>query len=682
VSLRNINIIDGNSVYGAAIFNRRSDLTLDSCNVQNNTGYGIYNDYGNLTISSSDLSNNSANSNLGGGLYNVSGSVVIDNSKFDNNAYSGIYNNSGSLTISNSQINSTRLANSKSYAIYNGSGQFELTDSVLKYNAQYGVYNNSNSGVNTIVNCDISNNTSSGFYINTGTVKIDHSTFLSNNNGIEMGTSSNVSISNSLIGNSSQYGITTKGTVDAYSCTIAGSAMKDVNSNAGVVMMYNTIAPSIATSNSGIVSGFYNLSSYDSWSSGTGNVTYNSEAPLFVDAENSDFHLAENSQAIDKGNNVYAVDTAGNALTVDLADAPRIQGTKIDIGAYEFDVQNLLATPEISLATDNDSIIVTISEVENATGYQIEYALNEDFTDSSVVDAQAGENVLESLTQGQTYYVRALALGDDFYSDSDYSAVQSVLLDFVPPAAPAIAVDVNGADCVTVTVSETDNAVGYCIQYSTNENFTRSTIVDVDAGEIVFRGLNPATTYYFRAYAYSDQGLNSEFSPVETVTLPAAPTLTLDVPTEFAVTADGTTVNAVWAEVKNASSYTITYSVNGSSVRTTITDIPETTFSFIGAPGSTYAVQVKANGTGDYSDSEYCESQSVFVKIPLSGLTLSTTSPEVDTVIAASFDKSDVTADYQWYSGTEIIDGATDSSFTVTTDQIGQTITCVVTGTG
>jgi hypothetical protein len=60
---------------------------------------------------------------------------------------------------------------------------------------------------------------------------------------------------------------------------------------------------------------------------GVGNFT---NAPLFADAANGDFHLLANSPCINAGNNVYVTSST------DLDGNPRISGGTVDVGAYEF----------------------------------------------------------------------------------------------------------------------------------------------------------------------------------------------------------------------------------------------------------------------------------------------------------------------------------------------------------
>src|SRR5699024_6437241 len=58
--------------------------------------------------------------------------------------------------------------------------------------------------------------------------------------------------------------------------------------------------------------------------------------PLFTEAANDDYTLADNSPAINAGNNTYYTDAGGDlANDLDLAGNPRLVGANIDMGAYE-----------------------------------------------------------------------------------------------------------------------------------------------------------------------------------------------------------------------------------------------------------------------------------------------------------------------------------------------------------
>ena len=62
----------------------------------------------------------------------------------------------------------------------------------------------------------------------------------------------------------------------------------------------------------------------------SGDLTSFTNAPLFVDTTGSDFHLQPNSPCINAGNNSYVTNKN------DLDGNPRIVGSAVDVGAYEF----------------------------------------------------------------------------------------------------------------------------------------------------------------------------------------------------------------------------------------------------------------------------------------------------------------------------------------------------------
>ena len=79
------------------------------------------------------------------------------------------------------------------------------------------------------------------------------------------------------------------------------------------------------------VHGYENIAVYDK-------VTMIEDDPLFVDAENQDFHLSFGSPAINSG----TIDTTGLMLSLtDLDGNQRIIGGRIDMGCYESDITSL-----------------------------------------------------------------------------------------------------------------------------------------------------------------------------------------------------------------------------------------------------------------------------------------------------------------------------------------------------
>ncbi|MBR0238069.1 MAG: right-handed parallel beta-helix repeat-containing protein [Thermoguttaceae bacterium] len=85
-----------------------------------------------------------------------------------------------------------------------------------------------------------------------------------------------------------------------------------------------------------------------------------------------------------------------------------------------------LQSPTLTVQTlDSNSVTVTVGEVDNASGYTLEYATRDDFSDATSQDVSAGSTVITGLNANTTYYFRTFAIGSDDYSNSDYSETAS-----------------------------------------------------------------------------------------------------------------------------------------------------------------------------------------------------------------------------------------------------------------
>ena len=94
-----------------------------------------------------------------------------------------------------------------------------------------------------------------------------------------------------------------------------------------------------------------------------------------------------------------------------------------------------------------------------------------------------------------------------------------------------------------------------------------------------------------------------------------------------------------------------------------------------------YKLKIVATGKDNYTGMVEHILTSV-VKAELTGILLSTDSPQVDAPITATLLPNGATADYQWYRGTTPITGATEISYTPDVDDVGYVLKIVVTGTG
>ena len=115
----------------------------------------------------------------------------------------------------------------------------------------------------------------------------------------------------------------------------------------GTANAYNTLSSVAAWSNAGVAD--------------VVNFAYDATQPLFKDAANGNYTLADDSQALDRGDDEYAVAADGTALTTDLAGNDRVVGTAVDLGAYEFQVEAVSsafadAFDELDFFVDEDEL--------------------------------------------------------------------------------------------------------------------------------------------------------------------------------------------------------------------------------------------------------------------------------------------------------------------------------------
>ncbi|MBQ2850476.1 MAG: hypothetical protein IJE77_08335, partial [Thermoguttaceae bacterium] len=167
-----------------------------------------------------------------------------------------------------------------------------------------------------------------------------------------------------IAGNSGSYGgafYGEAGTATFVNATLTGNS---ATKNGGGIYEYSastTLCNAIVAQNApndvriaskASIVGRNSLSSFTAWNAGEKNYVYNASLPLFVDAANGDYALADGSQAINKGNDAYAVDAEGNALQTDLAGRARLVGA-VDLGAYEY---RALETPSLVVTTNLDVV--------------------------------------------------------------------------------------------------------------------------------------------------------------------------------------------------------------------------------------------------------------------------------------------------------------------------------------
>ena len=382
----------------------------------------------------------------------------------------------------------------------------------------------------------------------------------------------------------------------------------------------------------------------------------------------------------------------GSFYAVTAADLGyRIRCTVIGSGDY-FQTQSatttepvapivLSAPTDLTLAAEGSTIKATWSAVEHATGYTAQYKLSTD--DGNVetnwknldVDVDALTGTFTGVA-GKTYDVRVQALGDlaDGYSDSDYCSEKSILI-----RTPITGLKLTDNPTVGTTITPTLAPTGATASYTWTCNGETS------EGETFV----VTTEHIGQTITCVAIGTGDYIGTVSSTTT-VIPAMPLNDLTSLDLEAVGTTVTVSWTDNNNegnTSSYTVEYQADGDNSWTSVIvgADEDLSYTFTGAPDTTYNVQVKANGEGIYSDSDFSE-KSILIGTVLTGLTLSTYKPEVGQTITTTLAPTGATADYQWYrivDGQEQkIDNETNSFYKLTTDDIGSTITCVATGTG
>ncbi|AKE63695.1 Alkaline phosphatase [Microcystis aeruginosa NIES-2549] len=309
---------------GGAIYNTSSNPTINSTtfsqNSANSDGGAIYNYYSSPTLTDITFTNNSSVNGSGGAVYNTYyTTATLTNANFNlnsaNNGFGGAIYGSSSSVINLTQNNFQQNSASSGGAIYNSSSSSNLTNVSFSQNAASSnggaIYSTSSSSTQTNVTFSRNNAISQG-----GAIWIN-------------GSGANTLVNTSFYGNASSSGsaIFNSGTAPTLRNSI-------IWGHGGTAIVGS---PTITNS---IVQGGY---------TGTGNVTVDPlttpATAIFVDPNFDDLRLKSGSPAIDAGSNTFLpadsrdLDKDGNTtepLSQDLGNNPRVNGTTVDIGAYEF----------------------------------------------------------------------------------------------------------------------------------------------------------------------------------------------------------------------------------------------------------------------------------------------------------------------------------------------------------
>ena len=425
-------VFSGNSslYYGGGICNFEGTLTLTGSTFLENSGIGgggICNFEGTLTLTDSTLSKNS---NVG--IYNHKGSLTLINSTLSENTAGsggGIYNNGGVVTITTS-IFVYNTASDEGGAIYNYNyddyhvdhGTITITESVFTHNIAHqkgGGISNTYFSVMSITDSIFSDNfapfgggISNDFY---GTLTLSNSVILENTASRRGGgifTSWITLLTNCTVSRNSadQSG--------AGICYYAsGEALSIINS----IVALNTPGEDIYYEGDSSITACNSLSSFTDWTESSNCLVFDPSLPLFEDAENGDYTLAQYSQAVNKGDNSY-VETE-----TDLAGNQRIVNEIVDLGAYE---RQELAPAVILTGTKSYYVSYGANRhrldweaVPDALAYELAYST--DGLNWTRIKTEETFAIVTGLTYGDEISYRVRALGEGVFIDSDWSEVKT-----------------------------------------------------------------------------------------------------------------------------------------------------------------------------------------------------------------------------------------------------------------
>ena len=357
--------------YGGGIYIYYGNVNLTNSAISGNSagdGGGIIKFGGNLTLTNSTVSGNSATYD-GGGIYNVSGgTVTLDNSTVSSNSAKfgsggGIYITSGTATLTNSTVSGNSDYSSRSGGIaISGPGSANLINSTISAN-RGGIYTNNTTSIAKLTNSTVSSNVGNGIHINYG----------------------NVNLINSTVSNNQGYGIFISGGPNGIgTATLTNSIVANNSNNNCNYAAYTTDYD--YNLDSGSSCGFTQLHSLSSTDPLLGPLA-NNGGPTQTHA------LLAGSPAINRiPSSPSSVNGCGTSINTDQrgVSRPQPQGGACDIGAFEYDfceinITSLTATSSILWPPNHQMIPVTI--------YVYTTTCNQEPTTCKITDVTSNEAV-------------------------------------------------------------------------------------------------------------------------------------------------------------------------------------------------------------------------------------------------------------------------------------------------
>jgi hypothetical protein len=254
----------------------------------------------------------------------------------------------------------------------------------------------------------------------------------------------------------------------------------------------------------------------------------------FQDMDSYNLLLRDYSPAIGSGalmEGLPSTDFLGNLR-------PNPEGSNPDIGAYEHILGSPIPIKVVLESPANESSNVLIDPIlqwkvlTNADYYSVQISTEPYFSNVlfTLENVESSSIAVEGLSYSQTYFWRVNATnesGTGAWSDAwSFSTL-------VPPAAPELAIPVDGSINLPATTELSWNEVSlasyYSVQVSTQEDFSeiQFEIQNIEGITVNVSGLDYSTLYYWRVNASNEAGTSpwSEAWSLTTLVPPGAPQL-------------------------------------------------------------------------------------------------------------------------------------------------------------
>ena len=347
------------------------------------------------------------------------------------------------------------------------------------------------------------------------------------------------------------------------------------------------------------------------------------EAPTSVNASRSNGDIAVSWSAVDgaTGYDVeYSTDDkatwtsaatnqAGTSYTLSNADTTKTYVIRVravnDAGESDWTDSDSVspAAPQppssVSAVRNGDSLSVSWTASDGATGYDVEYSTDAKATWTSAATNQAGTSyTLSNADTTKTYVIRVRAVNDS--GESDWTDSDSVSPS--EPQPPSSVSVVHNGSSLSVSWTAADGATGYDVEYSTDDKTTWERAATKHAGtSYTLSSADTTKTYVIRVRAVNDAG-ESDWTDSDPVSPPEPEPDPPGAVSSVTVVHKGGSLSVSWTAAERAATYHVTYSDDGRSWQLAALKHQGTSLTIDNAdPGKTYVVGVRAENAGGFS---------------------------------------------------------------------------------